>query len=240
MIHKISYILFITCLIQARGADFYGPQTFAQILDSSFSKSWTSNPVPEISNRAHFLILDADTQQYCLSVTEDDMSGLQVVQVSTLTDSNATYGKVLRSMFQLLDLTVEVQATSSLTETYTIRPELKIYFALDADGSSGIESSSGLQISQAKAVDLSGITNPGHLVFTFAGTPSSAKAQATSRYVFDSTTNSLVEDASWSSSHWLKIDADGASLVTSEAEATSLALVDALDLIDFSNNFSLF
>ncbi|MDE0820520.1 MAG: hypothetical protein OSA95_05340 [Opitutales bacterium] len=236
MIQKLPLILFLACSISARGADFYGPRTFSQILDSSFSKSWTPNPISKIGNRSHILILDADTQQYCLSVTEGDMSGLQVVQTSSLTDSNATYGKVLRSMFQLLDLTVEIQSTSSLTGTFTIRPELKIYNALDTDGSSGIASSSGLQISPVKAVDLSVITNPGHLVFDFTGTPNSAKAQAASRYVFDSTTNSLVQDTSWSSSHWLKIGADGASLVTSEAEATTLTLVDALDLIDFSNN----
>ena len=53
------------------------------------------------------------------------MLGLETVRVSALNDSSGTYGQVLRAMFQLQDLHIESQATQSLTNTYTIRPELK-------------------------------------------------------------------------------------------------------------------
>ena len=45
------------------GADFYGPAPFVDILNRSFSKSWTPQAISTIENRAHVLILDAATQQ---------------------------------------------------------------------------------------------------------------------------------------------------------------------------------
>jgi len=163
------------------------------------------------------------------------MSGLEVVSTSSLTDNSATYGKVLRAMFQLQDLAIESQATQSLTGTYSIRPELKIYYGIDANATAGSSTSTSFLINRIKGVDLSDYSNPGYLVFTFSGTPSSAKAQARARYTYDSSSSSLVADSSWSSSHWLKIGENGVELVGSEGEATSLFLASADDLIDISN-----
>ena len=163
------------------------------------------------------------------------MSGLEVVSTSSLTDNSATYGKVLRAMFQLQDLAIESQATQSLTGTYSIRPELKIYYGIDANATAGSSTSTSFLINRIKGVDLSDYSNPGYLVFTFSGTPSSAKAQARARYTYDSSSSSLVADSSWSSNHWLKIGENGVELVGSEGEATSLFLASADDLIDISN-----
>ena len=84
LIQKLSLILFLACSIFTRGADFYRPRTFSLILDSFFSKSWTPNPISEIGNRSHILILDSDTQQYCLSVTEYQTRAMDNPRLSCL------------------------------------------------------------------------------------------------------------------------------------------------------------
>ena len=72
------------------GADFHAPAPFAEIVERPCSKSWTPQAISAIENRSHVLILDADTQQYCLSVSEGSMDGLEVVEMSSLTDASAT------------------------------------------------------------------------------------------------------------------------------------------------------
>ena len=208
--------------LKLTGADFYGPAPFVDILNRSFSKSWTPQAISTIENRAHVLILDAATQQYCLSVTNGTMDGLEVATVSSLTDSSATYGKVLRSMFQMQDVTIETLSADSLTGEYTLRPELMIYYGIDSNSSDGSSSASSLQVSRIKAVDLTEFTETGYLAFSFTGTSSSAVAQASKRYILNSTTGALEQDTSWSSNQWLKFGASGVELVTSESDATSI------------------
>jgi len=228
------FLLFFHSLLP--GADFHAPAPFAEIMGRGFTRDWAPQAIPAISNREHVLFLDAETQQYCLSVTSGNMLGLETVRVSALNDSSGTYGQVLRAMFQLQDLHIESQASQSLTNTYTIRPELKIYYGLDANATPASATATSVLINRIKAVDLSTFTSPGYLVFSFSGTPSSTKAQVTARYVFDASSASLVSDPAWSSSHWLKMDASGVDLVTTEADATSFFLASAYDLIDFANN----
>ena len=188
-----------------------------------------------IANRSHVILMDSD-KQYCLSVTDVNMTGLQAITVSSLTDSNSTYGRVLRSMFQLQDLNIEVQTSASLTDTYTIRPELKIYFAIDANSTSDESTANSTLIRRVKAVDYSTITNPSYLVFTFDGTATQTKVKAASRYYYNSSSSTFVQDASWSSSHWLKIGEAGVELVTLESGASTFMIADATELIDFANN----
>ena len=231
--------LFLSLLffsLKLAGADFYGPAPFVDILNRSFSKSWTPQAISTIENRAHVLILDAATQQYCLSVTSGTMDGLEVVSVSSLTDSSATYGKVLRSMFQMQDVTIETLSADSLTGEYTLRPELMIYYGIDSNSTDGSSTASSLQVSRIKAVDLTEFTETGYLAFSFTGTSSSAVAQASKRYILNSTTGALEQDTSWSSNQWLKFGASGIELVTSESDATNVMLASSLDLIDVANN----
>ena len=233
------FSLFLSLLffsLKLAGADFYGPAPFVDILNRSFSKSWTPQAISTIENRAHVLILDAASQQYCLSVTSGTMDGLEVVSVSSLTDSSATYGKVLRSMFQMQDVTIETLSADSLTGEYTLRPELMIYYGIDSNSTDGSSTASSLQVSRIKAVDLTEFTETGYLAFSFTGTSSSAVAQASKRYILNSTTGALEQDTSWSSNQWLKFGASGIELVTSESDATNVMLASSLDLIDVANN----
>ena len=232
---SLSYwMLFFSLKLSA--ADFYGPAPFVDILERSFSKSWTPQAISTIENRAHVVILDAATQQYCLSVTSGTMDGLEVVTVSSLTDSSATYGKVLRSMFQMQDVTIETLSTDSLTGEYTLRPELMIYYGIDSNSSDGSGTASSLQISRIKAVDLAEFTETGYLAFSFSGTSSSAVGKASKRFVINSSTGALEQDTTWSSNQWLKFGAGGVELVTSESDATNVMLASSLDLIDVANN----
>ncbi|MBP52510.1 MAG: hypothetical protein CMI27_05140 [Opitutae bacterium] len=233
--NKQIFILLFLSIQLLQGADFHAPAPFSEIIKRTFSKSWTPQAVTSISNRSHVLILDAETKQYCLSVTEGEMSGLKSTAVASFSDSTGSYGSVMRSMFQMQDINIESQASQSLSGTYTLRPELKIYFGIDANTSSGSSTSTTLLVNRIKGVDLSDFNNPGHLVFTFSGVPSAAKAKATSRYIYDSTSNSLIEDSAWSANQWLKLDSSGVELVNSESQATNLFLATAFDLIDFSN-----
>ena len=187
----LYFCVLLTIQLSIFAADFHAPAPFASILDRSFSKSWTPSAVSAISNRSHVIILDAESKQYSLSITTGQMSGLEVVSTNTLTDSSATYGKVLRAMFQLQDLAIESQATQSLTGTYSIRPELKIYYGIDANATPASATASSVLISRIKAVDLSTFSSPGCVVFSFSGTPSSAKAQVTDRYIYDSSSSCL-------------------------------------------------
>ena len=236
-IHQLvrSLLLFTLATCIAHAADFHAPAPFAQIMDRAFTKSWTPQAVSAIGNRSHVLLLDAETQQLCLTVTGGSLEGFEVTAVSSLNDGAGTYGKVLRSMFQLQDLNIESQTTSSLSGTYTIRPELKIYHGMDANASAGTSTAQFLLTNRIKGVDLSNYSNPGHLVFTFTGYPSSAKIQAATRYVYDSSSKALVQDSSWSANHWIRMDASGARLVSTESEATGFFFASAYDLLDFAN-----
>ena len=231
--HSLLFVLFISTKLFS--ADFHGPAPFSKILTRSFSKNWTPQAISSIENRAHVVILDADTQQYCLSVTSGTMSGVEVVAVNSLTNSSGTYGNVLRSMFQIQDLAIETLATDSLSGEYTLRPELMVYYGLDSNSSNGSSTAASLLISRIKGVDLSSYPETGYLTFRFSGTPSSCVAQVTKRYILNSSTGALQQDTAWSSSQWLKIGVNGVELVSSQADASNLMLANALDLIDFSN-----
>ena len=163
------------------------------------------------------------------------MTGLQSVLVSSLTDENSTYGRALRSMFQVQDLNIEAQSTSSLSYSYTIRPELKIYFAIDANASGGVSSAGNALIRQVKSSDYSSLSNTGYLVFTFSGSPNDATIRAASRYIYDQGSSGFMLDSSWSDNHWVKISVSGVELVNSEEDATSFKLADSSGLLDVSN-----
>ena len=143
--HSLLFVLFISTKLFS--ADFHAPAPFSKILTRSFSKNWTPQAISSIENRAHVVILDADTQQYCLSVTSGTMSGVEVVAVNSLNNSSGTYGNVLRSMFQIQDLAIETLATDSLSGEYTLRPELMVYYGLDSNSSTGSSTAASLLIS---------------------------------------------------------------------------------------------
>jgi len=216
----------------AFGADVFGPKPFDQILESSFPNAWTPAAISSIENRKHVLLLDATTKSFSLSIDATTPTDLTVTNVSDLTGATATYGKVMRSMFQMLDLNTAVLADEPLTDTYTLHPELLSYYAIDADAVVGSASATALTVRDRGSFYKSGQAIIAYLVFTMTGTPTSTKIQATSRYKFNAGSDSFEEDLAWSSSQWLVMDATSISLTSVEASATEFFLAEATDLID--------
>ena len=214
------------------GSDVYGPRPFYQILESDLTEIWSPAPVSAIQNREHVLLVDAETMSYCLTVDPSDPSSLGVGDVSVLTGGTGTYGNAVRSMFQVLDLNTAVLATESLTGTYTIHPWLTSYHAIDADADIASGSASSVVIRDKNSFYMAEQGTIAFLVFTLTGTASSTTVQATSRYFYNSGSSDYEQDQSWSSDHWLKMDANSVSLTSNASEATAFMLADANDLID--------
>ena len=219
--------------------DFYGPKTFAQILDSSFSGEWTGgNPavLESIGNLSHVILADA-AGQFCLSMKDSGYTGLESVTVSSLTDGNSTYGRVLRSMFQLQDLNVESLSSNSLTGLYTIRPELSTYSALDANQSTDESTATRMLIRNYKHFGFEDEDTVAYLLFSIneVGETNTFTIQASQRYFFDDSDEGFLEDSSWSSDHWLQLSEGEVSLVASVAQATSFQFLNPSGLINFFN-----
>lgn len=71
----LNLFLFLSIIpLFLSGADFHTPAPFVEIMERSFTKPWSPQAISSISDREHVLLLDADTQQYCVSVTSGDMS----------------------------------------------------------------------------------------------------------------------------------------------------------------------
>ena len=216
------------------GIDVYGPKPFHQILDSDLTKTWSPASVSAIQNREHVLLVDAGTMSYCLTLDPSDPSSLGVGDVSVLTGGTGTYGNVVRSMFQVLDLNTAVLATESLTGTYTLHPWLASYHAIDADADIASGSASSVVIRDKNSFYMAEQSTIAFLVFTLAGTPSSTTVQATSRYFYNTSLDPAIYelDTEWSADQWLRMDATSVSLTAGESEATAFMLADANDLID--------
>ena len=227
-------ILMLIYPIVLMGADVYGPKPFHQILDSDLTYPWSPNPIDQIQNREHILLLDAGTMSHCLTVDPADPSLLGVGDVSALTSGSGTYGNAMRSMFQILDLNTAVLATESLTGTYTLHPWLASYHALDADVDIGSASADFVVIRDKNSLYMTEQSTIAFLVFTLSGSPSSTTVKATSRYFYNASSDSANYelDAEWSSDQWLKLDATSVTLTTDASEATEFMLADANELID--------
>jgi hypothetical protein len=124
--YSLNTILLLYPLI-IFATDVYGPKPFNQIVESNFTNTWSPNPIGSIQNRKHVLLIDAETLSQCLAVDSSDPFLLGVGDVSVLSGGTGTYGNVMRSIFQILDLNTAVLSTESLTNTYTFHPWLASY-----------------------------------------------------------------------------------------------------------------
>ena len=122
----------------------------------------------------------------------------------------------------------ETLSTDALTNEYTLRPELMIYYGIDSNSSNGSSTASPLQISRIKAVDLSEFTDrlPRPSVFQRSGPSQQALYPEFEYGCFGARRFS----------QWLKFGASGVELVTTQSDATNIMLASSLDLIDVANN----
>ena len=235
-LRSILWLVVSSVIIQVSGvilaADFHGPSPMHAILESTFVGSWSQQPVSKIQNREHVVLLDAATGSKAIALSSTTMPTLVVVEASSLTDASATYGKVLRSMFQLQDANIEVLSAKALTSTYMLRPELLSYYSLDADAAVGAAMASELAVRDVKSTFFTAESMSGYLALTFTSSAESTKIKATHRYIYSQVTETFGLDSAWSAAQWLVIDGDVVGLTTDEAAATEFIVADAQELID--------
>ena len=135
-------------------------------------------------------------------------------------------------MFQLQDLYIEELSTQSLSGTYTIRPVLGTYYALDANAIVGVSTASGLVVRDIKTTYMTDQPTIAYLIFEIDYNTNVTTLNATARYKYNSSTNDFEIDNSWSPNHWVKINSGNLELTTNESDATNLLLADASELID--------
>ena len=138
-------------------------------------------------------------------------------------------------MFQLQDINLETLSTDSLSGTYSIRPELATYSAIDANESTEESSASHLLVRDIKRIEFADQDIAAYLGFRIeSGSESNSFfIKASNRYFFDDSDENFLPDSSWSSGQWLKLDANNVSLVASIEQATEFQFFDASDLINF-------
>ena len=68
-------------------------------------------------------------------------------------------------MFQLQDLYIEELSTQALSGTYTIRPVLGTYYALDANANVGVSTASGLVVRDIKTTYMTDQPTIAYLIF---------------------------------------------------------------------------
>ena len=235
-LRSILWLVVSSVIIQVSGvilaADFHGPSPMHAILESTFVGSWSQQPVSKIQNREHVVLLDAATGSKAIALSSTTMPTLVVVEASSLTDASATYGKVLRSMFQLQDANIEVLSAKALTSTYMLKPELLSYYSLDADAAVGAAMASELAVRDVKSTFFTAESMSGYLALTFTSSAESTKIKATHRYIYSQVTETFGLDSAWSAAQWLVIDGDVVGLTTDEAAATEFIVADAQELID--------
>lgn len=164
--------------------DFYGPQPFGEILENSFSKSWTPIAVPNIENRNKIILLDQATMTQALMLNTNNKTLLEIHSIDSVT--NGTYGSMLRSVFQLEDKNThqenDISAQSGsyfpLSGQYKLTPFLHSYYALNTN--SGI-----VNLTDAGSFYIHENSNSGYLLVELNGTPNSTTIEAVSKWEYN-------------------------------------------------------
>ena len=225
---RIVSIIMMALMCSGYAADVHAPKPFKTIMSDATAKEWTPSSVSGIENRAHVVFID-NTGSYCLQVGPDISGGLAAGDLAPLKDGTGTYSDALRSMFQILDLNTASLATDDLTGTYTIHPELASYYAVDADGGA-------LAVRDKASFYHTEQTTSAYIAFSINESSGSAVAytlQASSRYVYSSSSGSYEMDNSWSGDQWVVLNSDMTVTLTDNfADATSWTVASSRDLID--------
>ena len=208
--------------------DIYAPKPFNLILEDIIEKEWVPEPLSNIENRSHIVLMD-NSETYCLKVNSSILGNMVIGDVSALKDGTATYGDALRSMFQILDMNTASLASDDLSGVYTIHPMLASYYALDSEMDGG----------QLKVRDKSSFyhteqdTNS-YLVFDFGSLSDGGTIiTAVSRYVYDNDNETYQIDDNWTPYLYIKLNSDQTLSLTGQiSEATEWKIMDADGLIN--------
>ena len=225
---RIVFIILSIAISVGYSADVHAPKPFKAIMADATGKNWTPSSFSSIENRAHVVFID-NTGSYCLQVGDDISGALAVGDLAPLKDGTATYSDALRSMFQVLDLNTASLATDDLASTYTVHPELASYYAVDSE--EGV-----LTVRDKSSIYHTDQNTSAYIAFSINDASGSAVAytlQASSRYVYNTTSGSYTIDNGWSGDQWVVLNPDmTVTLTTNAADATNWTIANSRDLID--------
>lgn len=208
--------------VRAQTFEAHGPHTFREILQQSFNNSWTPSAISSIDNLSHVVILDAETKTSVVMLDDESHLSLNVNSIDSLSSSKASYSSLLRGIFQMVD--VNTNSENEWVGQYLMHPLLHSYYAIDANGSDAVVSDAGSFYAES---------SDGFLLFELEGSSTNTTIKAVAQYTYSTSDLSYENNASWSE-QWLMIDNDDLFLTSTEEDATSFFLADALDLINFS------
>jgi len=232
MKHLLLLIIILPNLVIAQ-FDFYGPAPFGDILNTSYTSSWTPNSLSTIENKKYVVILDAATQSNIVSINATNIEQIEYTSITNITGANATYGSTLRSIFQIVDENIHFENDAGggsgtytpLSGLYKVNPILHSYYNLNSDASFNANSTDG------GSIFITEPTNTGYLLIKFTGTSSSTTIKAVEQWVYNATSQSLEENTTWTDKY-LMIDGSSLLWTTTGTNASNFFLADATDLLD--------
>ena len=206
--------------------DYYGPKSFGEILAVSFEKAWTPSVLSSIKNRKYMILLDAAKANAVTFSSDADISTLSMTPIANLYVSGATYGSMLRSIFQMVDLNAPLDnSANALSGTYRLNSFIHSYYAMDAnDNNTAILSDRGTYY-------IATADNAGYLGITFSTNASAATITASSKYEYNASSASFTEVTTWTDKY-LKINGTSLEWTSTLADASPFFLADPNDLID--------
>ena len=232
----MKHLLFLIAIIPNMANaqfDFYGPEPFGEILDNRYTQTWNPKALPSIENKKYIVILDQATQSNIVTINTTDIEQIDYTSITNITGSSATYGYVMRSIFQIVDENTHFEndqaggsgAYTPLSGLYKVNPILHSYYNLNSDVSSGVNSTNG------GSIYIKEPANTGYLLIEFTGTPSSTTVKATEQWVYNSTSQSLEKVTTWTAKY-LMINGKSLTWTANNANASNFFLADATDLLD--------
>ena len=173
--------------------DFYGPGQFGDILKNSYTQTWTPSNISSIENKKYLVILDQATQSKAIMLNNSDKTILEINSIDSVSGANATYGSMMRSIFQIVDENIHYENDAGggsgtytpLSGLYKLNPLLHSYYNVNSNSSNDATCTDG------GSYYMSQPTNIGHLLLEFPGTTGSTKIQATSQWVYNAIGDSL-------------------------------------------------
>jgi hypothetical protein len=210
----------------AQDIDYYGPQPFGEVLKRSFDKTWTPTAISAIENRKYMILLDAAKANAVTFSSDADISTLSMTPIANLYASGATYGSMLRSIFQMVDLNAPLDnSANALSGSYQLNSFIHSYYALDAnDNNAAILSDRGTYY-------IAATDNTGYLGLTFSTNTSAVTITASSKYEYNASTSSFTDLTSWTDKY-LKINGTSLEWTSTSSDASAFFLADPNDLID--------
>jgi len=209
-----------------QNVDFYGPKSFGEILNTNFQKAWTPIALSSIENRKYMILLDNARANAITFSSDADISSLSMTPIANLHTTGATYGTMLRTIFQIVDLNAPLDnSTSTLSGIYQLNSFIHSYYALDAnDNNTAVLSDRGTYY-------ITDSDDTGYLGITFNTNASATTITASSKYEYNTSTSSFTEVTSWTDKY-LKINGTSLEWTSASSDASSFFLADPNDLID--------